>query len=85
MKVAVLAIVLLSAGCAQYKDRWGNAYIYKEYGAFSQEKHRDKDFAECTAETGQATAVDTIRRFQESAYMVQCMSDRGWKSLGTNI
>ena len=85
MRTAVLVATLFATSCAQYKDQWGNGYVYKEYGAFSQEKHRDKDFAECTAETLKATTDDTIRRFQQSAFMVQCMSDRGWRSLGTNV
>lgn len=85
MRRLPLLIVLLLAGCGQAKDQWGYGYIYREYGAFSQEKHRDKDFAECTRDTLAATSTGNIRRFQEPAYMQQCMWDRGWKTIGSNI
>lgn len=80
-RLSVLAALVLG-GCAQSTDQWGYGYIYREYGAFSQEKHRDKDFSECTQNTLDATSTGSIRHFQEPAYMQQCMWDRGWKTLG---
>lgn len=83
MKLSVLGLVVaLLVGCANSTDRWGYGYAYREYGAVSQEQHRDKDFSECTQETLNATAGSRIQRFQEPAYMQQCMWDRGWKTVG---